>query len=53
MLKEQIHLLSEGKTINLKGYTRVTNPNDTSLNTKGIVYTEYDVKELKAKIEVL
>lgn len=53
VLKEQVQLLSEGKTINIKGYTRVTNPNDTRLNTKGVVYTEYDVRELRARVEVM
>jgi hypothetical protein len=43
-LREQIQLLSEGKTINIKGYTRITNPNDISSNVKGVLYTEYDVK---------
>ena len=31
----------------------MTNPNDNKLNTKGIIYTEYDVRELKAKVEIL
>lgn len=45
--------MSQGKTINLRAYTRITNPNNLLLNTKGVLYTEYDIREIKVRMQLL